>query len=69
MKKNHQYHGFSLIEMMIVLLIVGIMISAMKSVFTPKNQDTLYAQNCINNIYGELNNFLNASMTSKNLYT
>lgn len=62
-------HWFTLVEIVIVLMIIGIMMVAFKSIFKPRNQNTLYAQNCINIIYWEMNNFLNAAMTSKWLYT
>lgn len=52
-----------------VLLVLGILISAFKSFFNPQNQDVIYSQSCVNSIHGTLNNFLNAAMTSKNLYT
>ncbi len=60
---------FTLIEMLIVLVLVGILMTAFKTIFQTKDQTTLYAQNCINMVYGELNNFLNSAMTSKWLYT
>ena len=61
--------AFSLIEIVIVLLILGILMVSFKQMFQPKNQDLVYSQNCINMLYGEIQNFANASMTSKGLYT
>jgi prepilin-type N-terminal cleavage/methylation domain-containing protein len=61
--------GFSLIEIMMVLLLLGILIVAFKPAFQPKNQNELYGQSCVNMIHGELVNFLNSAMTSKNLFS
>lgn len=34
-----------------------------------RNRDTLYGEACINNLYGEVSNFMYAAMTSKGLYS
>jgi len=41
----------------------------LKNVFMPQNRNILYAQNCSNNIYWKLNNYINSAITSKWLYT
>jgi len=67
MKKQQKW--FTLLEIIIVLLLIGILMVAFKQIFQPKDQNTLYGQSCVNILYGEINNFVNAGMTSKNIYT
>lgn len=55
--------------MLIVIMIVSILFVAFRSSFQVKNKDILYAQSCIESIYGEVNNFLYAWLSSKSLFT
>lgn len=64
-----QYKGFSFLEMLIVIMIVSILFVAFRSSFQVKNKDILYSQSCIESIYGEVNNFLYAWLSSKSLFT
>lgn len=59
--------GFSFLEMLIVIMIVGILFVTFRSAFQVKNKDLLYAEACIETIYGEVNNFLHAAISSKAL--
>ncbi len=58
---------FSFLEMLIVIMIVGILFVAFRSSFEIKNKDTLYGQSCIETIYGQVNNFLHAGLSSKSV--
>ncbi|MCX6824640.1 MAG: type II secretion system protein [candidate division SR1 bacterium] len=59
--------GFSFLEILIVMMIVGILFVAFRSSFQIKNKDTLYGQACIETIYGQVNNFLHAGLSSKSI--
>jgi len=59
--------GFSFFEVLIVLVVVGILFVAFRSVFYVKNKDIFYGQACIESIYGQVNNFLFAGMSSKSI--
>ena len=61
--------AFSFIEMLIVLLIIGVLFMAFRSSFQIKNKDILYSQACIETVYGQINNFINAGLSSKSLST
>lgn len=61
--------AFTLIEMMVVLLIVGILMASLKHIFFPQSRNLMYGQNCANILYGKVNNFINSAITSKWLYT
>ena len=41
----------------------------LKNIFMPQNKDILYAQNCSNILYWEINNYINTAITSKWLWT
>ena len=38
---------------------------AFKNVFQVKNKDSLYGEACINNLYGDVSNYLYSAITSK----
>ncbi len=61
--------GFTLLELVIVIIIISILMVSLKSSFQIKNKDILYGQACIENIYGQVNNFMHAWISSKSLYT
>lgn len=61
--------GFSLLELLIVIAIIWICFVAFKSAFEIKNKDTLYAQACIETIYGQVNNFIYGGLSSKSLFS
>lgn len=58
---------FSFLEILIVIMIVGILLVTFRSSFQIKNKDVLYGQACIETIYGEVNNFLHAAVSSKSV--
>ena len=60
---------FSFLEMLIVIMIVSILFVAFRSSFQIKNKDVMYGQACIETIYGQINNFLHAGLSSKSLFT
>jgi prepilin-type N-terminal cleavage/methylation domain-containing protein len=57
--------GFTVLELVIVIVIIGILMLAFKGSFQIKNRDNLYAEACINNLYGEISNYLYTAITSK----
>jgi len=59
------HKGFSFLEMLIVIMVVSILFVAFRSSFQIKNKDILYSQACIETMYGQVNNFFQAGMTSK----
>jgi len=59
--------GFSFLEVLIVIMIVGILFVAFRSSFQVKNKDVLYGQACIETLYGQVNNFLHAGLSSKSI--
>ncbi len=58
---------FSFLEILIVMMIVGILFVAFRSSFQVKNKDVLYGQACIETLYGQVNNFLHAGLSSKSI--
>lgn len=60
--------GFSFLEILIVMMIVGILFVVFRSSFQVKNKDVLYGQACIETLYGQVNNFLHAGLSSKSLF-
>lgn len=63
MKKIKRW--FTLVEMLIVIMIMGILFVAFKSSFQIKNKDTLYGQVCMERIYENIHEFLTAWLQSK----
>lgn len=59
---------FSFLEMLIVIMIVSILFISFRSAFQVKNKDVLYGQACIETIYGQVNNFLYAWLSSKSVF-
>lgn len=51
------------------MMIVGILFVTFRSSFQVKNKDVLYGQACIETLYGQVNNFLHAGLSSKSLFT
>ncbi len=68
---NHisKKHGFTLIEMIIVIVIISVIFIAFRQYFQVQNRDILYGQSCIENIYGQVNNFLYGGLTSKTIFS
>ena len=60
--------GFSFLELLIVMMIVSVLFVAFRSSFEVKNKDTFYAQACVEDIYGQVNNFIHAGLSSKSLF-
>jgi len=65
----HKKSWFSFLEILIVMMIVSILFVAFRSSFQIKNKDVLYGQACIETLYGQVNNFLHAGLSSKSLFT
>ncbi|HCB51970.1 TPA: hypothetical protein DEP21_05425 [Patescibacteria group bacterium] len=57
--------GFTILEIIMVIGIISILFLTLKNTFQYKQKDYLYAETCINKIYGDMNNFSYAAMTSK----
>ena len=66
---NKKRKWFSFLEILIVMMIVGILFVAFRSSFQVKNKDVLYGQACIETLYGQVNNFLHAGLSSKSLFS
>lgn len=66
---NKKKSGFSFLEMLIVVLIVSILFVALRWAFEIKNKNIFYGQACVETVYGEINNFLYAGLSSKSLFT
>lgn len=60
---------FSFLEMLIVIMIVSVLFVAFRSSFQIKSKDVLYGQACIETVYGQVNNFMHAWLSSKSIYT
>lgn len=65
----HKKKWFSFLEMLIVIMIVSILFVSFRSAFQVKNKDVLYGQACIETLYGQINNFLHAGLSSKSLFS
>lgn len=63
----HKKSWFSFLEMLIVIMIVGILFVSFRWSFQIKNKEILYGQACIETLYGQVNNFLHAGLSSKSL--
>ena len=59
--------GFSFLEILIVMMIVSILFVVFRSSFQVKNKDIVYGQACIETLYGQVNNFLHAGLSSKSI--
>lgn len=57
--------GYTIIELIIVILIVWVLMVAFQNVFQVKNRDSLYWEACVNNLYGDISNFMYAAITSR----
>jgi len=65
---NYKKQWFTLIEIMIVIIIIWTIFFISRGLFVSKDRDNLYAKSCLNNIYWELENYINSSFTSKWLW-
>lgn len=65
--KNKHPKGFSFLELLMVMMVVSILFVAFRSSFQVKNKDVFYGQACVESIYGEINNFLYAAISSKSI--
>jgi len=57
--------GYTLVELVIVMVIIWVLMLAFRNVFQVKNKDSLYGEACINNLYGDVSNYLYSAITSK----
>lgn len=57
--------GYTLVELIIVMAIIWVLLLAFKNIFQVKNKDALYGESCVNNLYGDVNNYLYSAITSK----
>lgn len=61
-----RHQGFTLIEMLLVIVVIGIILVSSQSLFI-SNNNTYYAETCSNHIYASLKNHLyNATVGKKN---
>lgn len=67
MKKHVKW--FTILEIIIVIGIISILLVAFRNSFQYAQKDSLYAESCVNKLYGDTNNFIYAAMTSKWIYT
>lgn len=56
---------FTLAEIMLTISIMSVLIFVMRPFFQSKKKDYIYIESCINKIYGDMNNFMYNSATSK----
>jgi len=63
----HKKKWFSFLELLMVMMVVSILFVAFRSSFQVKNKDVFYGQACVESIYGEINNFLYAAISSKSI--
>lgn len=61
--------GFTIIEMVMVIFIVWILMLTFKNNFQINNRDKFFGEACINNIYGDINNYMYAAITSKLIFS
>lgn len=61
--------SFTLIEVLIVMMIIGVFFVMFRYMFQVNNKNTLYDQSCMDTIYGETNNFISAGLSSKMLFS
>ena len=54
-------------EIIVVMAVMGVFIFMMKPFFQSNKKDYLYIESCVNKIYGDMNNFMYASATSKGI--
>jgi prepilin-type N-terminal cleavage/methylation domain-containing protein len=59
--------GFTMIEIILVVLILSILFFSFRNIFQIKNKDIIYGQTCIEHLYGEINNFAKAGVRSQTL--
>ncbi|MFA6255604.1 MAG: type II secretion system protein [Candidatus Absconditabacterales bacterium] len=65
----HKKSGFSFLEILVVMMIVSILFVVFRGSFQIKNKDIAYGQACIETLYGQVNNFLHAGLSSKSLFS
>lgn len=59
--------GFTVLEILLVVLILGIIITSVSNFFKPANRNVIYSEICINKIYGSVHNYLNKAITGKGI--
>ncbi len=57
--------SFTMLEVLLVVLILGILFSAYQNFFASDDRYFLQSQTCYNNIYGNVKNFLDDASTGK----
>lgn len=50
-----------------VILLIGMLFIIMSNVFKPDNRSKIYAETCVNKVFGEVRNYINKSTNSKSL--
>ena len=56
-----------MIELILVILILSILFLSFKNLFQIKNRDVIYGQTCVENLYGEINNFVKWAIRSQTI--
>ncbi len=57
--------AFTLLEILIVVLLIWILISATSKFYNPWNKNRFYSQICINKVYWSIRNFVNSAVFGK----
>ncbi|MBS8122502.1 prepilin-type N-terminal cleavage/methylation domain-containing protein [Candidatus Vampirococcus lugosii] len=67
MKINNK--GFTLVELMIVLSIIGVLFGVFSRLLSFENRDYIRGEGCVNHVYGEIKNYFDNASTGKGIYT
>lgn len=60
-----KYKLFTLLELLLVILLIGLLLSSIKQIFTYKQRDFLKANWCVNAIVWDVSNYFYDALTSK----
>lgn len=60
---------FTILEMILVILVMGIIFLFSQNLFLSTNQNSLYSQSCINFLYWDIRNFLEGGITGKGFFS
>ena len=63
------FKSFTLLEILLVIFLVALLLTAVRNIFSMKEKDMLKAEGCINNIVGKVSNYFYSALTSRGIYT
>jgi competence protein ComGC len=63
--KTNIYKAFSLLEMFMVIIVLGVIFASMRSMFTIPNKHIMEGQICANGVYGALSSHLQRGISGK----